>query len=89
MLHFSVRHSVMATMRIKSSLLCVCVCVCVCVDRWGVGGCRQGGQGEVSVCPHYRGYVYSATENSMFGIKEVQLLHDNYFYSHTVTYFLL
>ena len=66
----------MATMSIKSSF---------------VGGKgRYAGRmvREVRACQHYRGYVYSGTENSIFGIKVVQLLHDSYLYSHTVMYFI-
>jgi hypothetical protein len=65
----------MATMTIKKAVLCV-----------GRGG-HAGRTLRSNSCPYDRGYAYSATENSMFGIKEVQFLPDNY-YSHTVMYFI-
>jgi hypothetical protein len=47
----------MATVRVKCSVVC----------REGRG--LQGGQQEVRVCQHCRGYMCNATENSVVGDK--------------------
>lgn len=74
-----VRHLVMITVKIKSR-------------AWvGVGGRNlvlQGGQWQVRMCQHWRGYVYIATENSTFWGKIISTTTRRHLYLHKVMHFI-